>query len=185
METGLAIFAGIALSAATGFRVFVPLLAMSIAAKLGLIYFSSGFAWIGSFPALLAFAVATLVEIIGYYIPWVDNILDIIATPLTIIAGAVVMASFVSEMHPLLRWTLIIVAGSGTAGLVQGATVTARAVSTGTTGGIGNPILATAELICSVTLSVLTFILPVVAIGIALVIVFYLAAKFSQKLRRT
>ena len=184
MSTGLAILMGIALSAAVGFRVFVPLLVMSIAANLGLIHFGAGFEWLGSYVALITFAVATVVEIIGYYIPWFDNILDIIATPLSLIAGAVVMASFVTDIDPVLRWVLIIVAGAGTAGLVQGATVTTRAVSTGSTGGLANPVLATAELLGSAILAILTIFLPVLAIILALIIIIYLGARLGRKFRQ-
>ena len=66
METFLSILVGIGLSAACGFRVFVPLLVMSIASMSGHLTLSGGFLWIGTYPALLAFAVATMAEIAGY-----------------------------------------------------------------------------------------------------------------------
>src|SRR6266446_2543792 len=104
METLLSIFVGIGLSAACGFRVFVPLLVMSIAAASGHLTLAQGFQWIGSYPALVAFSVATLLEIAGYYIPWVDHFLDAVATPAAIIAGTIVTASMVSGMSPFLKW---------------------------------------------------------------------------------
>ncbi|PYQ56518.1 MAG: DUF4126 domain-containing protein, partial [Acidobacteria bacterium] len=78
METVLSILIGLGLAAACGFRVFVPLLIMSLASRAGVghLALGPGFAWIGSTPALLSFAVATVLEIAGYYIPWVDNLLD-------------------------------------------------------------------------------------------------------------
>src|SRR5438309_12026247 len=104
METLLSICLGIGLSAACGFRVFVPLLVMNIAALSGHLALAHGFEWIGSYPALVAFAVATGVEVAGYYIPWVDHFLDTIATPAAIIAGTLITASMATHLSPFLRW---------------------------------------------------------------------------------
>src|SRR5438094_7023125 len=129
METLLSVCLGIGLSAACGFRVFVPLLVMSIASLSGHLTLAHGFEWIGSYPALIAFAVATCVEIAGYYIPWVDNLLDTIATPAAIVAGILVTASVMMDVSPFVKWTLAIIAGGGAAGLAQGTTVLARGAS--------------------------------------------------------
>lgn len=165
METLLSILLGLGLAAACGFRVFVPLLIMSIASRAGAGYLElgHGFAWIGSTAALVAFSAATLLEIAGYYIPWVDNLLDAIATPTAIVAGMMVTASAVTDMDPFFRWTLAIVGGGGTAAVFQGMTATARHVSSFTTGGLGNPVLATMEAGSSALLSVLAIVMPVVA----------------------
>src|SRR5882724_7873827 len=142
METLLSICVGIGLSAACGFRVFVPLLVMSIAALSGHLTLADGFEWIGSYPALIAFSVATCLEIAGYYIPWVDHLLDTIATPAAIVAGTLITASMVTDMSPFLRWTLAAIAGGGAAGVVQGTTVLTRGASTLTTAGLANPMFA-------------------------------------------
>ena len=164
METLLSILLGLALAAACGFRVFVPLLVMSIASRAGAGYLElgDGFAWIGSNAALVTFSIATALEIAGYYIPWVDNLLDAIATPTAIIAGVVVTASAVTDVDPFLRWTLAIL-GGGTAAAFQGITATARSVSSFTTGGLGNPVIATLEAGGSALLAVLAIVVPVVA----------------------
>src|SRR5579859_1441024 len=117
MDTLLSVCIGIGLSAACGFRVFVPLLVMNIASLSGHLTLAHSFEWIGSYPALIAFSVATCVEIAGYYIPWVDHALDTIATPAAIVAGTLVTASVVSDMSPFLKWTLAAIAGGGAAGL--------------------------------------------------------------------
>src|SRR6187549_3150374 len=145
MDLFLSLCIGIGLSAACGFRIFVPLLVMSVAAKSGHLSFVSSFQWMGSDVALITFAVATCIEIAAYYIPWLDHALDVIATPAAIVAGTIVTASMVGGMSPFLKWTLAVIAGGGAAGLVQGTTVVARGTSTATTGGIGNPIFATIE----------------------------------------
>lgn len=170
METTLlGICVGVGLSAACGFRVFVPLLVMSLAALSGHLTLAPGFAWIGSYPALIAFAVATGVEIAGYYIPWVDHLLDTIATPAAIIAGTLITASLVTGMSPFLKWTLALIAGGGAAGLVQGTTVAARGASTFTTAGMANPAVATVELAGAAATSLLALVAPVLVLGLLLV----------------
>jgi hypothetical protein len=166
MDMVLSLFIGLGLAAACGFRVFVPLLIMSLAsrAEVGHLTLSPHFAWIGSTPALIAFSVATVLEIAGYYIPWVDNLLDTVATPTAIIAGILVTASaMTTDVSPFLKWTLAVLAGGGTTAVFQGITATARHISSFTTGGLGNPVLATAEAGGSALLAVLAITLPVVA----------------------
>ncbi len=161
METMLSICLGVGLSAACGFRVFVPLLITSIAALSGHLTLSPGFGWIGTYPALTAFALATGLEIAGYYIPWLDHVLDTLATPAAVVAGTIIMASQVHDMSPLLKWTLGLIAGGGTAAAVQGLTVLARGASLAGTGGLANPLVATVELGGSVFTSLLSIFAPV------------------------
>src|SRR5438105_11528773 len=134
MQTVLSLCAGIGLSAACGFRVFVPLLIMSVASASGHLTLAPGFEWIGSSPTLITFSVATALEIGGYYIPWLDHLLDTMATPAAIVAGTIITAAVVTNMSPMLKWTLAVIAGGGAAGLVQGTTVLARGLSTASTG---------------------------------------------------
>ncbi len=147
----MSIMIGVALSATCGFRVFVPLLAVNIGTRAldadgqPLIELAGGFDWLSSDIALMVFLVATLFEIGGYYIPWIDNLLDTIASPASIVAGTVITASFATGMDPWLQWLLGVIAGGGAAGAVQATTVVARAGSTVTTGGLGNPIVASVE----------------------------------------
>jgi len=164
MEIFLSICLGVGLSAACGFRIFVPLLCLSLAAKFGGLPLTPAFAWAGSTTAVLAFSVATLAEIIAYYIPWVDNALDAIAGPLATVAGVVVMASVLTDIEPFWRWTLAVIAGGGLAASTQLATTKARAASTLTTGGFANPVLSTVENITSTVLSIFAVVWPVVAL---------------------
>lgn len=163
MEIFVSICVGIALSAACGFRVFVPLFVMSMASLGGHLTLSPGFAWIGTYPAFVGFAIATCLEVAGYYVPWIDNLLDTIATPAAIIAGIIVTASTVSGMSPFLKWALAVIAGGGVAGTVQVATGMARGASTVSTAGLGNPLVATMEVGGATVLSVLAIVLPVFA----------------------
>ena len=163
MDTLLSLCLGIGLAAACGFRIFAPLLVMSIAANTGHLTLSGGFDWIGSRPALIAFGVATVLEVLAYYVPWLDNLLDTAAVPIAVVAGIVVTASVVTDVSPLLRWTLAAVAGGGAAGTTQGLTTFVRSVSSVTTGGIGNPLVATVEAGSSLVLSAVSLLAPLIA----------------------
>jgi hypothetical protein len=163
MEIVLSLCVGVALSAACGFRVFVPLLAVCIAARAGHLELSPGFEWLAGDAALFAFGVATVLELAAYYLPWVDNLLDTLATPAAVVAGVLVSASVIADLSPFLRWSLAVVAGGGMAGLVQTATVTTRAASTAGTGGLANPVVSTAEFGGSVLTSLLALLWPVLA----------------------
>jgi hypothetical protein len=182
METFLGIFLGIGLSAACGFRVFIPLLVMSIASLSGNLQLSQGFQWIGTYPALVVFATASVLEIAAYYIPLVDNLMDSIAGPAAVIAGIVVAASTFIDMDPLLKWSLAIIAGGGTAAIFHGSTALARGASTALTGGIGNHAVATAELGISAGLSILAITLPILSIIVILTLLMFIIRKGFQKL---
>lgn len=176
METALSVLVGIGLSAAAGFRVFVPLLVLSLAQRSGHLDVAAGFAWVGSDAALVAFAIATAVEILGYYVPWVDHALDVVATPAALVAGVVLTASVVTGLDPFLRWTLAVLAGGGAAATFQGLTAGARGISTLTTGGLGNPVVSTAEAGVSAGLALLAVAVPIVAF-LAVVALLYFAAR--------
>lgn len=184
MEMLASLFLGLGLSAACGFRVFVPMLVMSLASHGGHLILAPGFEWIGSYPALAAFGAASVLEVAAYYVPWVDNLLDTIAVPAAVVAGTVVMSSAVAEMSPFLRWSLGVVAGGGTAAAVQLVTSLTRGASTLTTGGLGNPLVSTVELGGAVGLSVLAVVLPVLAglsvVGILFIAVFKIYGKLTQ-----
>ena len=167
METLLSIGIGLGFSAACGFRVFVPLLVASIAAQTGYLSLAPGFEWVGTQPALYAFATATLLEILAYYIPWLDNALDAIATPAALIAGMLVGAAVFTDLPPLVKWSLAIIAGGAAAGMVQGATSLLRLKSTALSGGLANPVLSTLELVGSFVMAVVALTVPVVALLLA------------------
>jgi hypothetical protein len=185
MEHLVSLAVGIGLAAACGFRVFVPLLVMSAAAYTGHLDLSSGFEWIGTLPALVAFASATVLEIAAYYVPWVDNLLDTVSGPAAVIAGTVVTASALTDVDPFLKWSLAIIGGGGVAGIVSGATTVLRGASTVTTGGIANPLVSTFEGFLALTVAALAIALPLVALGVVFFAVYFLGKKlFGRTPRR-
>jgi Domain of unknown function (DUF4126) len=183
METLLGLAVGIGLSAACGFRVFVPFLGMSIASLGGHLTLSPGFEWIGSWPALVAFATATVLEIGAYYMPWLDNVMDSITTPAAVIAGTIVTASMVGDTSPFLKWSLALIAGGGTAGMVQGATVMLRGASTATTAGLGNHLVATGEMAGAVLITVVALLLPLFAALLVIGMSLYVARRIGMRMR--
>jgi len=177
MEYLLYVLLGIGLAAACGFRVFVPFLAISIAAMAGQLELAPDFAWFGSWPALIVFGVATVLEIVAYHVPWLDHVLDVAATPAAIVAGIVITASVVTGMNPVLRWALAAIAGGGVAAAVQLATVALRRASTYATAGLAHPLAATLETGGSVGMSALSVLLPMVA-GLLALLLIVLAARW-------
>ena len=182
MDTLLSICIGIGLSAACGFRVFVPPLVMSIASLFGHLTLSPSFEWMGSYTALVVFAVATAIEIAAYYIPWVDNLLDTIATPMAIAAGTFVTASVIPEGDPMLQWTVALIAGGGAAGTIQAFTGIGRLASTMMTGGLGNPLISTIESGGSIILSGLAIAVPVFAVCLVAVLLVFTLSKLGRSL---
>ena len=164
MELFLSIALGIGLSASTGFRIFVPALLANIACMNGWITPSENFAWLATWPAFFALSSATVVEIGAYYIPFVDNLLDTIAAPLSVVAGTLLTTSFVEIDEPILKWGLGLILGGGTAGLVQAGTSLLRLGSSKFTAGLGNPVVSTAENVASFGFSALAIFLPIVAL---------------------
>ena len=183
-DLALSIVLGVALAAATGFRIFLPMLIVSGAAYTGHLHLDDSFAWLGSSSALIMLSVAALVEILAYYLPVIDNLLDLVATPAAFVAGTVVSAAVMTDMPPMVKWTAAVIAGGGVAGLTQGATGFIRANSTLLTGGLGNSVIATAELGGAVLITFLALAAP--AAALALVMLFLLAAiRLVRRLLRT
>jgi len=187
-ETILSLILGVGLSAACGFRVFVPPLIISIAALSGHLELSPGFDWVASYPALIALATATVLEILCYYMPVVDNFMDTVATPAAIVAGAATTASMVADTSPMLTWAIAVIAGGAAAATVQATTVALRGASTLSTGGLANPLVSSIELGGAVATSVLALIAPILTLILIFLLIiavrkFYLSRKAHQLLR--
>lgn len=182
LQIGLALCVGVSLSAACGFRVFVPLLVMALGVRFAGLGIDENLVWVGSDAAIACLGAATLVEILAYYIPVVDNFLDGIAGPAALVAGAFVTGGMLGDLPDWLQWSTGIVAGAGVAGTVQLGTTATRAASTSTSAGLANPIVSTAENILSAVGAVLAVIAPFIAV-IGVVLFLILAVVFIRKIR--
>jgi Domain of unknown function (DUF4126) len=175
---------GVGLAAATGFRVFLPLFIMGLAVKTGWMPVSEGFAWVATTPALLMFAIAAITEVIAYYVPVLDNLLDGIAGPTAVGAGIAVTAAVLGDVPPMLKWSLAIIAGGGAAAATQSATTLLRGSSTVLTGGLANSTLATGEIIGAIVMSVLALFLPYLAVVAVAVFIIVVWRKILRARRR-
>lgn len=167
----LSLGVGIGLAAAAGLRVFLPLLVLGLAARAGVVPLVGSFDWLASTPGLAALTVASVVEVSAYYVPIVDNLLDLLATPLAIFAGVLLTAAVTTTLPPEVRWAAAVIAGGGAAGLVQTLTSITRLKSTALTAGTANPILATLELVGSLAASIVAVTLPALALLLVAAIV--------------
>ncbi|SJZ76087.1 DUF4126 domain-containing protein [Selenihalanaerobacter shriftii] len=182
MNLLLGLLVGIGLSAACGFRVFVPLLIMSVASISGNLELAENFKWISTYTAFFGFLIATLLEVSGYYIPWVDNLLDTVATPAAVVAGSIVTASCITEVSLFLQWSLAIIAGGTASGAVQLTTTSLRGASSATTGGMGNHFVSTLEGIGSTLIPIISILFPFFTILLVAMISYIIFKKIIPKL---
>ena len=185
-ETIISIFLGVGLAASVGFRVFLPLFALSLASFFNVWELNESWQWIGSLAAVLTLGIATFVEIFAYFIPWVDNALDSVSVPLAAVAGTAVMVSTVANLDPVVTWSLAIIAGGGTATAIKGAGATGRLASTATTGGLANPVVTTVETGAAVVVSTASIFVPffaAVLVCIILIIIFRIYRKLRPKFK--
>lgn len=177
-----AVAIGLGLAASCGFRVFVPMLVASIAAKLGLFPAAEGFQWLASWTAIISFGTATVAEILAYYIPFVDNLLDTITTPLAIGGGTLLLTSVLPIDNDFLKWAAGFLFGGGAAATVQGGTVMTRLASSKLTAGIGNAVVATGEHAASFGTSVLSLVMPLIISAFLIVLITYFIFKYGGRI---
>lgn len=177
-----AVAAGIGLSASCGFRVFVPMLIAAIAAKTGILPVQEGFQWLESWVAIICFGTATVAEILAYYIPFIDNLLDTVTTPLALGAGTLLMTSVLPIDNDLLKWITGFIIGGGAAATIQGGSVLTRLASSKFTAGTGNAVVATGEHAAAFGTSALSLFLPLIIAALVILAVVYLLTRFGKKL---
>ncbi|WP_436415031.1 DUF4126 domain-containing protein [Petrimonas sp.] len=185
VETISAVALGIGLSASTGFRVFIPLLVAGLAAHFGILPLGESFAWMGSIPALISFGVAAVAEVLAYYIPFVDNLLDSIATPLSVGAGTLLMTSVIPVESEWMKWIMGFVVGGGAAATIQSGSALTRLMSSKFTAGAGNPVVSTTEGVAATGFSIMSLITPIlVAILLVVFIVVILRLVYRKLLKK-
>jgi hypothetical protein len=186
MDQGLitTIAMGIALSATAGFRVFVPMLAAAVAGHFNVMHLPADMAWLSSWTSIICFATASIAEIGAYYIPFIDNLLDTISTPLSVAAGTLLAFSIlpVSSQEPIVRWGLAFLAGGSTAGTIQLGTGLLRLLSSKTTVGTGNVVVASTENVAAISSSLLSFVIPVILALLLLVLCSWIVIKLFKRI---
>ncbi|GAA4279051.1 DUF4126 domain-containing protein [Aquimarina mytili] len=179
-ETILSICLGIGLAASVGFRVFLPLLALSLAGHYDIVPLSENWEWISGTISICILSIATIAEILAYYIPWFDNILDTLAIPLATIAGTAVMVSAITDLSPVVTWALAIIAGGGTAATVKSTMGATRLTSTATTGGVANPLVATVETGTATIMSAASVFIAPLAVVLVVILLFGIRKLFKK-----
>jgi hypothetical protein len=182
LESLLSIALGIGLAAAAGFRIFVPLLAAGIAARTGFLPLTDGFQWLGSTPALLMLGTAAVVEVLAYYIPGVDHLLDVVAGPAAVGAGVVASASVMADIPQGVMWPLAIIAGGGVAGLTKGTTALLRAKTGVMTAGLANPVVAPVETVGATGITVLALVVPLLCLAAIAGLLYWATTKAGRLL---
>jgi hypothetical protein len=173
---------GIGLAAATGFRVFIPLLVAGLAARAGWVPLTDSFAWLQSTPALVVLSTAAALETLAFYIPGIDHVLDVLAGPLAVIAGVLASASVMVDLPPEAKWPIAVIAGGGIASVTKATAAVVRAKSAALTGGFGNPVVSTVETAGAATISILAIVAPVICIAVAIAVIVW-ALRRSRRSR--
>jgi len=174
------IAAGIGLAAASGFRLFLPLLIAGLAARFGGLSLNESFDWLISTPALVALGSAAVVEMLAYYIPGVDHLLDLVSGPATLAAGTAVSAAVMTDVPPGLLWPMAIIAGGGIAGVTKGSTALVRAGSGVATAGLANPLVSTAENIGATGLALLAIGLPLLCLILVVALLYWATRRILR-----
>jgi hypothetical protein len=173
---------GIGLAAATGFRIFIPLLVAAVAARFGMVPLGESFQWLATTPALLTLGTAAVLETLAYYIPGVDHALDVLAGPAAVLAGIVASAAVMAEIPPAVMWPVAVIAGGGAAGLAKGSSALLRAKSGVATAGLANPVVATVETVGATGIAILAIAVPVLCLVAVVVLLWWVTRKARRLL---
>ncbi len=178
------ILLGVSLAATCGFRIFVPLLVMSIAAQAGYLDLGSGFQWIGTTPALLVLAIATAAELLAYFFPFVDNLLISLGAPISVLAGILVSAAVMTDINPMLQWALAIIAGGGAAAATNLVSNGVHHGSTAVSAGTINPLISAVESGLAILTSILSVVAPLLALILIATVVFIIVNRYTKLKRK-
>ena len=173
---------GIGLAASAGLRAFLPLLVISIAGKVGWVPLADRFEWLATWPAVIVFGVAVVMELLSDKIPLIDNLLDTLQVWIKPVVGALLAVAVLTELEPLPATVLGIMAGASSAGIVHIVKAKARLLSSALTAGIGNPILSLIEDIVALIGSILSVIVPfliVVVVALAIIGIYVAVRRFA------
>lgn len=178
------ILIGVSLAATCGFRIFVPLLVMGISAQAGYLDLGSGFQWIGTTPAIVVLAIATVAEVLAYFFPFVDNLLISMGAPISILAGILVSAAVMTDINPMLQWALAIIAGGGAAATTNLVSNGVHHSSTMVSAGTINPVVSTVESGLAVLTSILAVVAPLLALICIATVMFFILRGYNKLRRR-
>jgi len=182
--TILAALMGLSLASASGFRVFLPPFLLSIAVRtdtlVNLDLSDTSFAIFDSNAAVLVLGIACLAEFAAYYVPWLDIFL-IHSYTAAVLSGVGMSSMVLVGTDPIMQWSFAIIAGGGSAGIIQLTTVAIRGLSSTLTLGFGNSFVASGENIASVVLTIAALLAPLIAAIFAIIIILLLVRQVTKK----
>jgi hypothetical protein len=180
MDTLLAIGSGVGLSSVAGVRAYLPLALAGIFARLGLFELQAPFDLLSNWLVIVALLALTLVESGLDKIPALDTVLDVIQTPIRVVAGALLFSAALEaglgvEALPELA------AGGGIAGTVAVLKAVLRPPANAASAGVSAPFLSTFEDVVAVVGGILAVLVPLVPL---LLVVFLLFFFYRVRRRR-
>lgn len=180
-ELLVAVAIGIGLAAAAGFRAFIPLLVAGLAARLGVVPLADGFEWLSTTVALVALATASVVEVAAYLVPGVDHALDVVASPVAIVAGVIASASVMVDMPPIIAWPLSIIVGGGIASATKVTSALIRAKTGLATAGLANPVVSASETAGAVGIAIAAVAVPLLCLlGLVVLLVWVVRRQWVR-----
>ena len=172
METLLAIGSGVGLSSVAGVRAYLPLALVGIFARLGLFDLPEPFDLLLNWLVIAALLALALVESGLDKIPALDTVLDVIQTPIRIVAGAVL---FSAALEAGLDVGAIpeLAAGGGIAGTVGVLKAVLRPPANAASAGVSAPFLSTIEDVVALVGGVLAVLVPLVPLVLVALLLFF------------
>lgn len=155
---------GIVLAACAGLRAFLPVLSASAAAQMLPLALPDYLAWLDRPETLVLFGAATLFEFLGDKVPILDHLLDSVQLLTKPALAAIAATPFLYQLSPEYSVAVGIIVGAPLALGVHATKASVRVGSSAATGGLGNPVLSLLEDLAAVTMVVVAFFLPVLAL---------------------
>ncbi|MBK6538481.1 MAG: DUF4126 domain-containing protein [Ignavibacteria bacterium] len=184
MDLYLKILIGLGLSAASGFRLFVPFAILSIFSISGIYNTTSTPFIFSSDLFLVIFIILSVSEVLLFYNPWIDNMLDLISTPASIFSGIIITYFVLYDTEIYLRLLISVILGGLVSLNVQLLTVKARSSTSIFSKGNGNQIVSTIENISSIFISILVLKFPLAGIFVSAIIIYLIYTFIIKKGRQ-
>lgn len=182
METLLATGTGVGLSSVAGLRAYLPLALVGLFARVGLFDLPEAFSFLDDWVVVGALFALALVESVLDKVPALDTAVDVVQTPVRVVAGAVLFsAALEAGLDPAAIPELA--AGGGIAGVVAVLKAVLRPPANVSTAGVSAPFLSGIEDVVALAGGVIAVLVPLISLALVafLLFVFYRIRKRRGK----
>ncbi|MGB3635917.1 MAG: DUF4126 domain-containing protein [Rubrobacteraceae bacterium] len=182
METLLAAGTGAGLSSVAGLRAYLPLALVGLFARIGLFDLPTAFAFLDNWVVVVTLFALAVVEGVLDKIPALDTAVDVVQTPVRIVAGAVLFsAALEAGLDPAAIPELA--AGGGIAGVVAVLKAVLRPPANVSTAGVSAPFLSGIEDVVALVGGIIAILVPLISLALVafLLFVFYRIRKRRGK----